>query len=78
MSPASRSGYGRSRKAPGLGFWPVRPLARRILVRQLARCGSRTSFDPITSTFGGISNIALGDDVFLGPRAFISVPHAYA
>jgi acetyltransferase-like isoleucine patch superfamily enzyme len=40
----------------------------------MARCGKRTSFDPITSTFSGISNLSLGDDVFIGPRCFIAIP----
>jgi acetyltransferase-like isoleucine patch superfamily enzyme len=70
--------FARVRERPrGSGFWlwPLRPLARALLKRQLARCGSRTRFDPLTSTFGGIRNISLGDDVFIGPRCFISVPN---
>jgi acetyltransferase-like isoleucine patch superfamily enzyme len=61
-------------KGSGFWLWPLRPIARQLLKRQLARCGSRTSFDPLTSTFSGIENIALGDDVFIGPRCFIAVP----
>lgn len=69
---------GRIRERPrggGFWLWPLRPLARALLKRQLARCGTRTSFDPLTSTFNGIRNISLGDDVFLGPRCFVSVPN---
>lgn len=80
--PAARSGsenaHRKVRQLPkGSGFWlwPLRPIARRLLTRQLARCGVGTSFDPITSTFGGIGNVALGDNVFIGPRCFISVPN---
>jgi acetyltransferase-like isoleucine patch superfamily enzyme len=43
-----------------------------VLRRRLKRCGKRTSFDPITSTFVGLGNISLGEDVFVGPRCFIS------
>lgn len=60
-------------KGSGFWLWPLRPIARQLLKRQLAQCGSRTSFDPLTSTFSGIENIALGDDVFIGPRSFIAV-----
>jgi acetyltransferase-like isoleucine patch superfamily enzyme len=45
------------------------------LKRQFARCGNGTSFDPMTSTFSGIANISLGDNVFVGSRCFISVPN---
>lgn len=67
----------RLRELPkGSGFWllPTRPIARYLLKRQLARCGPNTRFDGLTSTFDGIEHIALGDDVFIGPRCFISVP----
>lgn len=60
-------------RGSGFWLWPLRPVARRLLARRLARCGSATSFDPLTSTFSGIGNLALGDDVFIGPRAFISL-----
>ena len=60
----------------GFWLWPLRPLARRALKRRMARCGRGTSFDGLTSTFDGIENISLGDDVFIGPRAFVAVPHA--
>ncbi len=63
-------------KGSGFWLWPLRPLARQRLKRQLARCGPETSFDPVTSTFSGIGNISLGDAVFIGPRAFISVVNA--
>jgi acetyltransferase-like isoleucine patch superfamily enzyme len=41
----------------------------------MARCGPRTSFDGLTSTFDGAGNISLGSDVFLAPRCFIAVPN---
>ncbi len=63
-------------RGSGFWLWPLRPLARQLLKHQLARCGAGTSFDPLTSTFSGIENIALGDDVFIGPRCLIAVPDA--
>ncbi len=62
-------------KGSGFWLWPGRPFARYLLKHHFARCGATTSFDPLTSTFDGIQNIALGDDVFIGPRCFISVPN---
>jgi acetyltransferase-like isoleucine patch superfamily enzyme len=76
-SPAGGIG-GRLRQLPrGSGFWlwPLRPAARRLLRRQMARCGSGTSFDGLTSSFDGLGNISLGADVFIGPRAFVAVPN---
>lgn len=70
---------GRLRTRPrgaGFWFWPARPVARQLLQRKLARCGRGATFDPITSTFAGLENISLGDNVFIGPRSFISVTHA--
>lgn len=65
-----------TRRPRGAGFWlwPLRPAARALLKRQLARCGARTSFDPLTSTFSGIGNVSLGSDVYIAPRSFIAVP----
>jgi acetyltransferase-like isoleucine patch superfamily enzyme len=62
-------------KGGGFWLWPLRPVARRALRRHMARCGVRTSFDGLTSTFDGLENISLGDDVFIGPRAFVAVPN---
>ena len=56
-------------RIPGLA---TGALAAGMLKRKLARCGARTQFDPSTSTFAGIACISFGEDVFVGPRAFIS------
>ena len=58
----------------GYWLWPARPVARRLLRREFARCGPHTGFDPLTSTFDGMSNIAIGDYVAIGQRCFIAVP----
>lgn len=73
---AMRSKLRERPKGGGFWLWPLRPLARRVLSRQMRRCGRGTSFDGVTSTFSGIANISLGDDVFIGPRCFIAVPDA--
>lgn len=62
-------------KGSGFWLWPLRPVARQLIKRRMARCGPRTSFDGLTSTFDGAGNISLGSDVFLAPRCFIAVPN---
>lgn len=76
MTRRVRPALAKARHLPrGAGFWawPLRPAAKTVLRRQLARCGPGTSFDAVTSTFAGIGNISLGRNVFIGPRCFIAV-----
>jgi acetyltransferase-like isoleucine patch superfamily enzyme len=62
-------------RGSGFWLWPLRPVARQLIKRRMARCGPGTSFDGLTSTFDGTENISLGSDVFLAPRCFIAVPN---
>lgn len=50
----------------------IRRTLRIFLKRRFASFGRGSSYDPATSVVSGYANFYIGNDVFIGPQAFLS------